>query len=126
MAWVPTNMSILPEAKPISTDSRALPFSRPVRMAIRTPSCSVELARWHGADGEDFGRRQECSLRAGFDRGQHRQYCDQSLARTNITLEQPQHRRGLRHVTANFFTDAGLSRGRRIRELSAVVRRPSP
>ena len=43
--------------------------------------------------GEDLGRREQRRLRAGFDRGEHRQQRDQRLARADVALQQAQHRR---------------------------------
>ena len=41
-------------------------------------------------------------LRPALDRGQHRGQRDQRLPRSDVALEQPQHRHHLRHVAADF------------------------
>ena len=51
--------------------------------------------------GKDFGRGQQRGLRARFHRDQHGFQRDHRLARTDIALQQAQHRRLLRHVALN-------------------------
>ena len=66
---------------------------------------------------KDLGRRKERRLRAGFDRGQHRQHCNQRLARADIALEQAKHRDILRHVAADLVGHALLRAGQPVRKL---------
>ena len=67
--------------------------------------------------GEDLGRGEHRRLGAGLDRAQHRQQRDQRLARADVALEQAQHRRGLRHVAADFLDDAALGAGQLVGQL---------
>ena len=76
--------------------------------------------------GEDFGRREQRRLRAGFDRGEHRQQRDQRLARADVALEQAQHRRRLRHVAADFLDHAPLRAGQLVGQLELAVSSPVP
>jgi hypothetical protein len=57
---------------------------------------------------EDFCRGKQGSLSAGFDGGQHRHQRHQRLAGADVALEEPQHRRGLRHIPADLLDYAAL------------------
>ena len=60
---------------------------------------------------EDFGRGQQCGLRAALDRGQHRRERHQGLSRPDIPLEQAEHRHHLRHVAADLADHPALGIG---------------
>ena len=66
--------------------------------------------------GEDFGRRQQRRLCPGLHRDQHRFERDHRLAGTDIALQQPQHRRFLRHIAFYFRDRSGLRPGQRERQ----------
>ena len=95
-------------------NSRALPLSRPVSSAISTPVRRGQAAqRLVMLAGEDFGRCQQRRLRAGLDRDQHGFERHDRLARADIALQQPQHRRALRHVAFDLADRARLRAGQR-------------
>ena len=58
--------------------------------------------------GEDFGRRHQRDLPSGFDRGERGERGDDGLARADVALHQPQHRRRFRDVALDFLRDALL------------------
>ena len=60
---------------------------------------------------EDFGRRHQRRLRAGFRRRQHRQHRNQGLAGADIALQQAHHTTGGGKVGIDLGKDALLCRG---------------
>ena len=52
--------------------------------------------------GEQFGRRHQRDLVPGFDRGERRERRDDGLARADIALHEPQHRRASSRDRARF------------------------
>ena len=66
---------------------------------------------------EDLGRRQQGGLRSGLDRRQHSHQRYERLSRADVALQQPQHRRGLRHVAADFVDHSPLRARELVRQL---------
>ena len=73
---------------------------------------------------QQLGRREQGSLRAGFDRNQHRFQRDHRLARADVALQQAQHRRGLGHVALDLADRATLGAGEAERQLELAAQRP--
>ena len=95
-ACVPMTMSIAPDAMSSRISARSRPFSRPVRIAVRRPARSASGAMVAKVlAGEDFGRRHQRRLAAGFGGARHREQADHRLAGADIALQQAQHALGL-------------------------------
>ena len=71
----------------------------------------VRLHRGQMLTHQDFGRRHQRALQAGFHRVQKRQQGDNGLARSDIALQQPQHAFVAGHVFFDFTQSAELSIG---------------
>ena len=61
--------------------------------------------------GQDFGGRHKGDLQAVLHRNKGGQQRDDRLAGTDVTLQQPVHRRGTLHVFDDLFQRAPLSFG---------------
>ena len=72
---------------------------------------------------EDLGGSEQGGLRPRLDRDQHRFERDDGLARPDIALQQPQHRRFLRQIAFDLGNRAFLRAGQRERqvELGAIA-----
>ena len=91
-ACVPTTTGVSPEARLASIESRARPFSRPVRKPISTPAAAARRCKRRVMlAGQDLGRRHQRRLTAALDRDQHRQQRDDGLAAADIALQQAHH-----------------------------------
>ena len=75
---------------------------------------------------EDFGRREHRPLRARLHRHQQRHRRDQRLARSDIALQQPQHRRLLRQIALDLTDRPRLRTGGRVGQLEQVAQPSIP
>ena len=66
--------------------------------------------------GQDLRRRHHRGLVARLDRGEHGERGHDRLAGTDVTLEQPVHRKGRGHILSDLIPDPLLRRGQRERQ----------
>ena len=75
---------------------------------------------------QDLGGGEQRRLRPRLDRDQHRRQRDHGLARSDIALQQPQHRRRLRQVAGDFGNRPMLGAGQRKWQVQLGQQPPIP
>ena len=111
-ACVPTTTSAWPDAIASSALALTSALSEPVSSVtpIPTPS-SRALDRLEVLAGEEVGRGEERALEPGPGGQRERVRRDRGLARPDVALEQPEHRRRAGEVVADGVDGDGLVDG---------------
>ena len=108
-------MSIEPSSRPASVALRSRPFSRPVRIATRSPARSASgamVAKCWRARISVGAISAACA--AGLDRARHGEQRHHRLAGADIALQQAQHALGLGEIGVDLGQRLFLRAGQRI------------